>query len=67
VLCWACNVLGLTCAGDPGFANGVMGRGLGVWSGVKIGCGMFIVLPILIILAFVIMVIVLGSLGSAGG
>jgi hypothetical protein len=38
-----------------------------VWSGVKIGCGMFIVLAILIILAFVIMVIVLGRLGSAGG
>ena len=53
--------------GLPWFRERRLGRGLGVWSGVKIGCGMFIVLPILIILAFVIMVIVLGSLGSAGG
>jgi hypothetical protein len=39
-------------------------RGPGVWSGVKIGCGMFIVLPILIIL---VVVVFLALVGSAGG
>jgi hypothetical protein len=38
-----------------------------VWSGVKIGCGMFIILPHLIFLAFVVLVIVLGDIGGAGG
>lgn len=37
----------------------------GVWSGVKLGCGMFIVLPILLIIGIILLVAVLGALGGA--
>jgi len=36
-------------------------HGPGVWSGVKIGCGIFIVLPILIALAVLVLMLVLGG------
>ena len=38
-------------------------RGVGVWTGVKLGCGMFIVLPIIII----VVAFVLFSLLASGG
>jgi uncharacterized membrane protein YvbJ len=38
------------------------GQGVGVWSGVKIGCGMFIVLPILIVIGFIVLLAIIGSL-----
>ena len=34
----------------------------GVWSGVKLGCGMFIVLPILIGIVILILLVVLGAI-----
>jgi hypothetical protein len=37
-------------------------RGPGVWSGVKIGCGMFIVLPILIIIGILLIVLFLQAI-----
>lgn len=35
-----------------------------MWSGVKMACGMFIVLPILIILVVVVFLALVGSVGG---
>lgn len=36
----------------------------GVWTGVKLGCGMFIVLPILIIVALLVLSVLLAGIGG---
>jgi uncharacterized membrane protein YvbJ len=36
----------------------------GVWTGVKLGCGMFIVLPILIIIGVTVLLALLAALGG---
>jgi hypothetical protein len=42
-------------------------RDPGVWTGVKLGCGMFIVLPIIIFVVIVVLLIFFGMLGGSGG
>jgi len=39
---------------------------VGVWSGVKIGCGLFIVLPLLLLLAGCSVILLLGGGGGGG-
>jgi hypothetical protein len=38
----------------PSSPQEVRARGVGVWTGVKLGCGMFIVLPIIIIVVMIL-------------
>ena len=42
-------------------------RDPGVWTGVKLGCGMFIVLPIIIFVVIIVLLIFFGMLGGSGG
>jgi hypothetical protein len=42
-------------------------RDPGVWTGVKLGCGMFIVLPIIIFVVIIVLLIFFGMLGGGGG
>jgi len=42
-------------------------RDPGVWTGVKLGCGMFIVLPIIIFVLTIVLIIFIGVIGGSGG
>src|SRR5215208_1622275 len=42
-------------------------RDPGVWTGVKLGCGMFIVLPIIIFVVIIVLIIFIGAIGGSGG
>ena len=42
-------------------------RDPGVWTGVKLGCGMFIVLPIIIFVVIIVLIIFVGVIGGSGG
>jgi hypothetical protein len=42
-------------------------RDPGVWTGVKLGCGMFIVLPIIIFVVIIALIIFIGAIGGSGG
>jgi hypothetical protein len=42
-------------------------RDPGIWTGVKLGCGMFIVLPIIIFVLTIVLLIFIGVIGGSGG
>jgi hypothetical protein len=42
-------------------------RDPGVWTGVKLGCGMFIVLPIIIFVLTIFLLIIVAGIGGSGG
>ena len=53
------NRIGVPTQQVPPPPSGYQQSGPGVWSGVKLGFGMFIVLPILIVVALVLLVLIL--------
>jgi hypothetical protein len=42
-------------------------RDPGIWTGVKLGCGMFIVLPIIIFVLMIFLFILIAGIGGSGG
>ena len=52
---------------DAAPRNNQQPRDPGVWTGVKLGCGMFIVLPIIIFVVIIVLIIFVGMMGGSGG